>query len=200
MGDCVSNHQPHDCLLNRLFRRRSKKTSKLRVTGLCAGNSPGTGEFYAQLASNTEMFPFDDVIMGRQQSRSLIVSQSSAPWCEVLDIFGVFNFVFWILLHWLVNTGPKKVLRSSLLMTSQAKNHYHGNSCVGSRTDDMVTYRQTSNRVRTKSQNLNVSRLILKLSLPIDPLKPGVKSRCSWSITDRRCSNYIWVINNFIPY
>ena len=37
--DSVSNHQPHDCLLNRLFRRRSKKTSKLRVTGLCAGNS-----------------------------------------------------------------------------------------------------------------------------------------------------------------
>ena len=32
--DGVSNHQPHDCLLNRLFRRRSKKTSKLRVTGL----------------------------------------------------------------------------------------------------------------------------------------------------------------------
>ena len=37
------NHQPHDCLLNRLFRRRSKKISKLRVTGLFAGNSPGTG-------------------------------------------------------------------------------------------------------------------------------------------------------------
>ena len=54
--DCVSNHQPHDCLLNRLFRRRSKKTSKLRVTGLCAGNSPGTGEFPAQRASNAENF------------------------------------------------------------------------------------------------------------------------------------------------
>ena len=27
------------------FRRRSKKTSKLRVTGLCEGNSPVTGEF-----------------------------------------------------------------------------------------------------------------------------------------------------------
>ena len=39
--DSGSNHQPHDCLLKRLFRRRSKKTSKLRVTGLCAGNSPG---------------------------------------------------------------------------------------------------------------------------------------------------------------
>ena len=52
--DSVSNHQPHDCLLNRLSKRRSKKTSKLRVTGLCAGNSPGTGEFPAQRASNAE--------------------------------------------------------------------------------------------------------------------------------------------------
>ena len=52
--DSVSNHQPLDCLLNRLFRRRSKKTSKLRVTGLCAGNLPGTGEFPAQMASNAE--------------------------------------------------------------------------------------------------------------------------------------------------
>ena len=50
----VSNHQPHHCLLNRLLRRRSKKTSKLRVTGLCAGNSPGTGEFPAQMASYAE--------------------------------------------------------------------------------------------------------------------------------------------------
>ena len=52
--DDVSNHQPHDCLLNRLFRRRSKKTPKLRVTGLCVGNSPVTGEFPAQRASNAE--------------------------------------------------------------------------------------------------------------------------------------------------
>ena len=52
--DSVSNHQPHDCLLSRLFRRWSKKTSKLRVAGLCAGNSPVTGEFPAQMASNAE--------------------------------------------------------------------------------------------------------------------------------------------------
>ena len=61
--DSVSNHQPHDCLLNRLFRRRSKKTSKLRATGLCAGNSRGTGEFPAQMASNAENVSIDDVIM-----------------------------------------------------------------------------------------------------------------------------------------
>ena len=35
-------------------RRRSKKTSKLCVTGLCAGDSPVTGEFPAQRASNAE--------------------------------------------------------------------------------------------------------------------------------------------------
>ena len=50
----VSNHQPHHCLLNLLFGCRSKKTSKLSVTGLCAGNSPGTGEFPAQMVSNAE--------------------------------------------------------------------------------------------------------------------------------------------------
>ena len=52
--DDVSSHQPHDCLLNRLFGRRSKTTRKLRVTGLCSGNSLGTGEFPAQLGSNAE--------------------------------------------------------------------------------------------------------------------------------------------------
>ena len=52
--DGVSNHQPRYYLLNCSFRRRSKKTSKLRVTGLCAGNSPVTGEFPAQRASNAE--------------------------------------------------------------------------------------------------------------------------------------------------
>ena len=52
--DGVLNHQPHHCLLDRLFGRRSKKTSKLCVIGLCAENSPGTGEFPAQKASNAE--------------------------------------------------------------------------------------------------------------------------------------------------
>ena len=50
----ISNHQPHDCLLNGLFRRRSKKTWKLRVTGLYAWNSLGNGEFPTQMASNAE--------------------------------------------------------------------------------------------------------------------------------------------------
>ena len=52
--DGVSNHHLDYCLLNNLFRRRSKKTSKLRVTVLCAWNSPVTGEFSAQMVSNAE--------------------------------------------------------------------------------------------------------------------------------------------------
>ena len=63
MGAMASQMASHDCLLNRPFRRRSKKTSKLRVTGLCVGNSPVTGEFPAQWPVTRKMFPFDDVIV-----------------------------------------------------------------------------------------------------------------------------------------
>ena len=50
----ISNHQPHDCLLNRSFGCRSKKTSKLCVTGLYVRNSPVTDEFPAQMDSNAK--------------------------------------------------------------------------------------------------------------------------------------------------
>ena len=40
-----------------VYSGADKKTSKVRVTGLCAGNSPGTGEFPAQRASNAENGP-----------------------------------------------------------------------------------------------------------------------------------------------
>ena len=52
--DGVWNHRRLNCLLNRLFRCTSKKTSKLGITGLCEGNSPVTGEFPTQRASNAE--------------------------------------------------------------------------------------------------------------------------------------------------
>ena len=61
--DGVSNDQPHDCLLSHLFRRWSKKISKLRVIGLCGGihrwpvNSPHKWQV------KQKMFPFDDVII-----------------------------------------------------------------------------------------------------------------------------------------
>ena len=60
--DSVSNHKPHECLLNRSFMRRPKKTPKLRVTGLCVGNSPETHKWPV----TRKMFPFDDVIMSNR--------------------------------------------------------------------------------------------------------------------------------------
>ena len=65
--DSVSNHQPRDCLLNRLFRRRSKKTSKLRVT------SPH------KWPVTRKMFPFDDVIM-YQSSCLATINDHGAYW------------------------------------------------------------------------------------------------------------------------
>ena len=63
--DCISNHQPHDFLLNSLFRRRSKKhqssASLAFVWGIHRGlvNSPHKG------LVTRKMFPFDDFIMIR---------------------------------------------------------------------------------------------------------------------------------------
>ena len=67
----VSNHQLHDCLLNRLFRRRSKKPSKLRVTGFVSSASLAFVRGIHRWPVNSphkwpvtrKMLPFDDVIM-----------------------------------------------------------------------------------------------------------------------------------------
>ena len=58
-----SNHQPHHCLLSRLFGRKSKKTSKLRVTGLCAGFHRGPVNSPQKWPVTWKMVPFDDAIM-----------------------------------------------------------------------------------------------------------------------------------------
>ena len=50
----VSNHRRFDCLLNPMFRSRSRRTSKLHVTGLREGNLPVTGGFPSQRNSNAE--------------------------------------------------------------------------------------------------------------------------------------------------
>ena len=61
--DGVSKYQPNDWLLKPLFGRISKKTSKLCVTGLCVGNSPGPVNSPHKGPVTRKMFPFNDVIM-----------------------------------------------------------------------------------------------------------------------------------------
>ena len=74
--------------LNRLFGRKSKKTSKLRVTGLCAGNSPGTGESPHKWPLTRRMFPFDDVTMSYLQGSyvTLVLESSFQPLLTVSNM------------------------------------------------------------------------------------------------------------------
>ena len=69
-----------------VFRCISKKSSKLRITGLCEGNSQVTSELRAQRASKAEIFPFDDVIM----------------FCCVLFMFVVVNWSIFCVLVWFI--------------------------------------------------------------------------------------------------
>ena len=62
-------------------------------------------------------------------------------------------------------------------------------------------YRKVSNISCTKSPNLNNLILSCSCLCPIHWTQVLSREwRCSWSSTDRRCSNYIWVINNFIAF
>ena len=63
-SDNVSNHQRLDCLLNRLFRHRSKKISKLHVPGLCEWKPQMTGGSPHKGPVTRIIVPFDGVIMG----------------------------------------------------------------------------------------------------------------------------------------
>ena len=54
MGVMASQITSLTIVYSNAFKRKSKKIAKLHVTGFCAGNSPVTDEFPAQMASNAE--------------------------------------------------------------------------------------------------------------------------------------------------
>ena len=144
-------------------------------TGLCAGNSPGTGEFPAQKASNAE-----NVSIWWRHHEMKFESK----------YFFFFKYSF-------ENIASKMLafcLGSNVLKQTGVTIIYHVNPSIGIQGDRPInTYRgvvctafggpfntlapercstrQTSNISCTKSQNLNVSRLVLQLLVPI-PLKP----------------------------
>ena len=62
-----------------------------------------------------------------------------------------------------------------------------------------LNYRQFSNIRRTQSQNINVFSSCLAVVFHWNHVLSW-EWRCSWSSADKRCSNYIWVVNNFIAY
>ena len=88
--DGVSDNQRLECLFDRLFRRISKKTSKLCCTGLCEGNSPVIGEFLSQRASNAENVS----ILWRHHSIRL--------WCMISRSVDSVTAVIWLTNDWMV--------------------------------------------------------------------------------------------------
>ena len=76
--DGVSNHQPHDYLLNRLFGHRSKKTSNLCVTGLCGGIHRGPVNSPHKWPVTRKMSPFHDVIISHILSKRV---SGEWPYC-----------------------------------------------------------------------------------------------------------------------
>ena len=81
--DGVSYRRRLDWLFVQPFVQAQLKKSKLCATGLCEGNPPVTGGFPSRRASNSEMLPFDAVIMFRCSciARSRLVS-----WLEKITI------------------------------------------------------------------------------------------------------------------
>ena len=78
--DSISNHRRLDCLLNHLFKHKSKTTSKLfRVTGLCEENSPVTGGFPLQRGSNME-----NVYLASKSITGEIIPSNGRPLCPNL--------------------------------------------------------------------------------------------------------------------
>ena len=100
-----SKHQSRGCFLNCLFRRRWKKTSKLRVTGLCApggiGGSPQKGPV------TRKMFPFDDVILSWNRGMNTHKCVVNGTWKVSSFLLlkpeysGTTKFMPWLLMSWL---------------------------------------------------------------------------------------------------
>ena len=119
----VSNHRRLDCLLSRLFRRTSKKTSKLRATGLCGGNPPVTGGFPSQRASNAENVS----IWCRHYDHGILRREHPNLWGISLKVFPMKPLPNCICFAHIISSQPIHVshlpFRSALLVLARS-NYY----------------------------------------------------------------------------
>ena len=75
--DGVSNHLPHDCLLNSLFMRRWKKTQSSASLAFVRGIHRGAVNSPHKWPVTRAMFPFDDVIMKTKNILHVMTSYAS---------------------------------------------------------------------------------------------------------------------------
>ena len=73
-----------DCLLNHLFRRRSKKTSRLRVTVIVMGTHRWPVDSPHKWPVTRKMLLFDDVIMEPWKKSCIFLNENVCIFIEVL--------------------------------------------------------------------------------------------------------------------
>ena len=108
--DGVSNHRRLDCLPSRLPRRRSKKTSKLRIASICEGNPPVTGQFPSQRAMNEENI----AIWRRHHDQDIWMIGPTQP-------------IIWMCLYELDRVLPLRLLYSIILRPRQNGDRFADN-------------------------------------------------------------------------
>ena len=101
-----------------------KKTSKLRVTGLCEGNSPVTGEFPTQRTSNAENVSIWWCLHVGINKEPFFVERftlpSFTPCCTCFKISSVhLNFICWLHTIFSLQCLPRK------LSSRNSFNHHH---------------------------------------------------------------------------
>ena len=100
--DSASNHQPYDCLLNRLFRRRKYQSaaSLAFVRRIHRGpvNSPH------KWPVTRKMFPFDDVIMTYLALGSTWLIVMTALICLIEAVFYLWIVITWYLQYPFLST------------------------------------------------------------------------------------------------
>ena len=102
MSDGVSNHRRLDCLLNRLFRRRSKKISSSASLDFVREIHRWPVNFSHKGPLTRKMFSFDDVIMKSdvcwhqlfiaQTLQILVICDTMTLICIYCDAIEVINF------------------------------------------------------------------------------------------------------------
>ena len=148
--------------------RRSNNTSKLRVTGLCEGKSPVTGEFPHIRPVARKVFPFDDVIMNK-----INLKLSSAKWYPCcLCLNKTISAVVYITHN--LYTGSHSNTRAKLITLNVLyKKSY-------------TSWIKVSNCYAEAEQKLSYQR-----RLDVDPVR-----RVTWLISDRRWLNWSFCFGN----
>ena len=144
--DGVSNHRRLDCLLNRLSWRKSKKTWKVRVTGLCEGTSPWPVNSPHKGPVTRKMSPFDDVIMDillfiwcGYNHPAYWTIQVTFSFVVNLNIYAsssrtVSRGILWFNIAWNpIDVPPNRIIAGGIELEMSLYDEWHSQSCHSAR-------------------------------------------------------------------